>query len=76
MPSSFEAAAYTGSPVSFESAVRYWARDCDSAEHAAAGSENHWIRVGQHSVQSRQIQTFHIEEPLDLSVGWAHSDYD
>jgi hypothetical protein len=39
-------------------------RDRVEAEHSAAGAQNRWIRVGDHSVQSRQIQTISLEEPL------------
>jgi hypothetical protein len=32
-------------------------------EHAEAGTTNRWIRVGGHSIQSRQIQTISVDEP-------------
>jgi hypothetical protein len=31
-------------------------------EHATAGSENRWIRVGDESVQSKHIQRLRLEE--------------
>jgi hypothetical protein len=33
-------------------------------EHIEAGEKNRWIEVGPHSLQSRQIQTISVEEPL------------
>ena len=36
-------------------------------EHIEAGSDNRWIRVGNHSVQSRQIQTISVQEPISIS---------
>jgi hypothetical protein len=33
-------------------------------EHAEAGDANRWIEVGPHSVQSRQIQSISVQEPV------------
>lgn len=38
-------------------------RDRVEKEHSEAGTENRWIRVGRHSIQSRQIQTISVEAP-------------
>ena len=46
-------------------------RDRIEREHAEAGSENRWIRVAGHSIQSRQIQTISVEElpSVDFDFG-------
>lgn len=46
-------------------------RDRIEREHAEAGSENRWIRLANHSIKSRQIQTISVEEPpsVDFGVG-------
>jgi hypothetical protein len=43
-------------------------RDRVEKEHAEAGETNRWIRVGSHSIQSRQIQTISIQEPLSADL--------
>lgn len=45
-------------------------RDRIEREHAEAGSENRWIRVANHSIQSRQIQTISVDEPPSVAFGF------
>jgi len=41
-------------------------RDRIEREHIEAGEQNRWIRVGEHSIQSRQIQAISLEVPLSM----------
>jgi hypothetical protein len=41
---------------------RQYGREIEE-EHANAGDQNRWIRVGKTSVQSRHIATIRVEEP-------------
>ena len=49
-------------------------RDRIEKEHAEAGSENSWIRVGNHSIQSRQIQTNSVVEPPSAPIAISSDD--